>query len=315
MATPLTRLLPELRRLAAPPESDADLLGRFVQRRDETAFARLVERHRPMVLHLCRRVLGDADAAEDACQATFLVLARKATAIGRPALLAGWLYRVAQRVARKAPCCEWPLARGTPPCGAATGGRRPAGGIDRARAARRARGGVGAAAGNVPPGRGVLLPGRSHAGRGRFAARLHGGGAAWPAGARPGVPASAADATRAFAGGRARRGGDGARHHDRRSRCGHGKGRAGVCGCSGGDCPCLDRGGAACDGRVARLGRHAPRSPRWSWPSPWAWPPWVSERSRHRRPRCRPHRRPQRHSQHARSRAPTRRGMPCRRAP
>lgn len=109
MATPLMRLLPELRRIAAPPASDADLLGRFVRQRDETAFTLLVERHWPMVQHVCRRVLGDAHAAEDACQATFLVLARKAAAVGRPAMLAGWLYRVAHRVALKARCanCRW----------------------------------------------------------------------------------------------------------------------------------------------------------------------------------------------------------------
>ena len=87
MATPLTRLVPALRRLAAPAESDATLLGRFVRERDEIAFTSLVDRHRPMVLHVCRRVLGDPHAAEDACQATFLVLARKATAVGRPARL------------------------------------------------------------------------------------------------------------------------------------------------------------------------------------------------------------------------------------
>jgi RNA polymerase sigma factor (sigma-70 family) len=104
MATPFTRLLPELRRLAAPAESDAELLGRFVRHRDEAAFTRLVERHGAMVQNLCRRVLGDAHAAEDAYQATFLVLARKAAAIRRPGTLACWLYGVAHRVALKARC-------------------------------------------------------------------------------------------------------------------------------------------------------------------------------------------------------------------
>jgi RNA polymerase sigma factor (sigma-70 family) len=98
------RLLRCLRRLSAPSAADTDavLLGRFAQRRDEDAFADLVARHGPMVLNVCRRVLGDAHAAEDAYQATFLVLARKAGSVRRPDALAGWLYGVASRVARKA---------------------------------------------------------------------------------------------------------------------------------------------------------------------------------------------------------------------
>jgi RNA polymerase sigma factor (sigma-70 family) len=103
MAPTLTRLLRHLRGLAPPAaDSDATLLDRFARARDEAAFAALVARHGPMVLHLCRRVLGDAHAAEDAFQATFLVLARKARSVARPAALAGWLYGVARRVALKA---------------------------------------------------------------------------------------------------------------------------------------------------------------------------------------------------------------------
>jgi len=82
--------------------SDEELLGRFVKRRDdeaEAAFAALVERYGPMVLGVCRRVLGNRHEAEDAFQATFLVLARKASSIARPEQLANWLFGVARRAA------------------------------------------------------------------------------------------------------------------------------------------------------------------------------------------------------------------------
>jgi RNA polymerase sigma factor (sigma-70 family) len=81
---------------------DKQLLMRFVNLEDSAAFGALVERHGPMVLGVCRRVLRDAHAAEDACQAVFLVLLRRAASIARPELLAGWLYGVAMRVAGKA---------------------------------------------------------------------------------------------------------------------------------------------------------------------------------------------------------------------
>jgi RNA polymerase sigma-70 factor (ECF subfamily) len=84
------------------PLSDGQLLERFVTWRDESAFEALLRRHGPLVLRVCRRVLNDCDAAEDAFQATFLVLARKAGSIGKRESVGSWLYGTAFRVARKA---------------------------------------------------------------------------------------------------------------------------------------------------------------------------------------------------------------------
>jgi RNA polymerase sigma factor (sigma-70 family) len=99
------QLLRHIHRLVSPPaadpESDAALLRRFVERREEDAFAALVRRHAGLVLGVCRRVLGDAHEAEDAAQATFLVLARKAASIGRPDTLAAWLYGTASHLAAR----------------------------------------------------------------------------------------------------------------------------------------------------------------------------------------------------------------------
>jgi RNA polymerase sigma factor (sigma-70 family) len=83
-------------------QTDSQLLKRFVNRQDETAFAALVKRHGRMVLGVCRRVLQDAHDADDAFQTTFLVLVRKAGSIAQPELLGNWLYGVAYRVAVKA---------------------------------------------------------------------------------------------------------------------------------------------------------------------------------------------------------------------
>jgi RNA polymerase sigma factor (sigma-70 family) len=82
--------------------TDRQLLDDFAARREEGAFAVLVERHGPMVLRLCRRLLRHEQDAEDAFQATFLVLARHAASIRRREALASWLYGVAYRTALKA---------------------------------------------------------------------------------------------------------------------------------------------------------------------------------------------------------------------
>jgi RNA polymerase sigma factor (sigma-70 family) len=79
--------------------SDAELLRRFQSLGDEAAFELLVWRHGPMVLGVCSRILHDLHAAEDAFQATFLTLARKAASIGVRDAVPGWLYTVARRIA------------------------------------------------------------------------------------------------------------------------------------------------------------------------------------------------------------------------
>src|SRR5262245_63371939 len=94
-ALSLARLLPA----AEPIPPDAQLLRSLAIARGEDAFREVVRRHGPMVLAVCRRVLGNPHDADDAFQATFLVLARKANTI-RGENLAGWLYAVAVRTAR-----------------------------------------------------------------------------------------------------------------------------------------------------------------------------------------------------------------------
>jgi RNA polymerase sigma factor (sigma-70 family) len=81
---------------------DADLVSRFVARRDAAAFSALVGRYGPLVLGLCRRLVRREQDAEDAFQATFLVLVRKAGSIGKHESVGSWLYGVAYRVALKA---------------------------------------------------------------------------------------------------------------------------------------------------------------------------------------------------------------------
>ena len=84
--------------------SDAELLERFVPAamRQARRLSRLVERHGPMVLRVCRSVLDDPHDAEDAFQVTFLALARKAGSIRKQGSIASWLHGTALRVARKA---------------------------------------------------------------------------------------------------------------------------------------------------------------------------------------------------------------------
>ena len=96
------RLVQQIRAVAPSEREAADcaLIRRFHEQRDEDAFAELVRRHGPLVFGACRRVLGDGHAAEDAFQATFLLLARRAARLTQPGSLAGWLYVTAVRVAQ-----------------------------------------------------------------------------------------------------------------------------------------------------------------------------------------------------------------------
>jgi RNA polymerase sigma factor (sigma-70 family) len=83
-------------------DSDGDLLTRFASIRDEVAFEEIVRRHGPMVLAVCRRMLGSTPDADDAFQATFLVFVRRSATIRQTDLLANWLCAVAYRTAREA---------------------------------------------------------------------------------------------------------------------------------------------------------------------------------------------------------------------
>jgi RNA polymerase sigma factor (sigma-70 family) len=102
----LRKALNHLQLALAPPGAealtDAQLLARFLASRDEAVFAVLVRRHGPMVLGVCRRVLRHAQDAEDAFQATFFVLARKAGSVLKREAVGSWLYMVAYRAAQRA---------------------------------------------------------------------------------------------------------------------------------------------------------------------------------------------------------------------
>ncbi|MBP3955074.1 RNA polymerase sigma factor [Gemmata sp. G18] len=100
MSHPVRRIIATFGSELAEP-TDAELLARFAADRDAGAFELLVWRHAGLVLRTCRGVLGDHHAAEDAAQAVFLALARQAPAIGSAGSAAGWLFRVARRVANR----------------------------------------------------------------------------------------------------------------------------------------------------------------------------------------------------------------------
>src|SRR5258707_5840568 len=107
MAAPQLRaLIRHIERLSGGPcelpGTDRQLLDQFAARHDETAFAELVARHGPMVLRVCRRVLHQEQDAEDAFQATFLVLARSTGSVRKREAVGEWLHGVAYRTAMKA---------------------------------------------------------------------------------------------------------------------------------------------------------------------------------------------------------------------
>src|SRR5260370_4009623 len=99
-----TRLPKVFERLEEPGRglTDGQLLARFVAGRDEDSFATLLRRHGPMVFGVCRRVLHNAHDAEDAFQATFLILARKAAAVVKRDSVRAYLYAVAYHTALEA---------------------------------------------------------------------------------------------------------------------------------------------------------------------------------------------------------------------
>ncbi|HEV3263187.1 MAG TPA: sigma-70 family RNA polymerase sigma factor [Gemmataceae bacterium] len=102
----MNRLLDQLRRAALNSAgqrlTDGQLVECFITQRDEAAFEALVRRHGPMVLGVCRRVIGNPHDADDAFQATFLVLVRKAASIRPREAVGNWLYGVAHRTALEA---------------------------------------------------------------------------------------------------------------------------------------------------------------------------------------------------------------------
>ncbi len=159
--------------------TDGQLLEWFVAGRGageaaEAGFTALVDRHGPMVLRVCRQVLGDTHDAEDAFQATFLILVRKAGSVRKRDSVASWLHGIARRVARRARVRPVPAARvRTAECGDVGQDRVPIRG--RARMLARAARGGRAAAGEVPRPVGALLPRGIDHRRGVATARLPAG--------------------------------------------------------------------------------------------------------------------------------------------
>jgi RNA polymerase sigma-70 factor (ECF subfamily) len=102
----LRRVIDTLHSAALPHEgaapTDGQLLESYVRSREESAFVALVQRHGPMVWGVCRRLLRGHQDAEDAFQATFLVLVRKAASVRPREMVANWLYGVAHQTALKA---------------------------------------------------------------------------------------------------------------------------------------------------------------------------------------------------------------------
>jgi len=116
----LAKVVQHLRDLAFRQEaakmSDGQLLECYLAQRDEAAFAVLVRRHASLVWNVCRRILPSHHDAEDAFQATFLVLVRKAGSIASPDMLANWLYGVAHRTALKASAAAGKRQQGKERC-------------------------------------------------------------------------------------------------------------------------------------------------------------------------------------------------------
>src|SRR5215470_659777 len=107
METQINDVVNSLRRAALRQEegglTDEQLLVRFIEHREQAAVAALVQRHGPMVWGVCRRILRNHHDAEDAFQATFLVLVRKAVSIRQRETMANWLYGVAHQTAMPEP--------------------------------------------------------------------------------------------------------------------------------------------------------------------------------------------------------------------
>src|SRR5258708_5945540 len=104
MATKATdKFIEQLRRIVlfggGPGLTDANLLRRFAEERDNAAFEAIMRRHGPMVWGVCRRILSNPQDAEDAFQATFLVLVRKAATLRPREMVGNWLYGVAHQTA------------------------------------------------------------------------------------------------------------------------------------------------------------------------------------------------------------------------